>query len=117
MPVTFTTHLARTFTNNGKVITETVEIGPTNVDNDQRTMFEYFCDVMNPRHQLDYYRLKFRHPPFYFQPTGDLLKIDNECIFNHSIQEFVRSNVPSSNVGSEKNYTFVMNLAARLKGG
>ena len=82
MAVTFTTHLARTFTNNGKVITETVEIGPTNVDNDQRTMFEYFCDVMNPRHQLDYYRLKFRPPPFYFQPTGDLLKIDNECLFN-----------------------------------
>ena len=116
MSVTFTTHLARTFIYNGRVITETVLIGPTNVDDDQRTMFDYFCDVMDPRHQLDYYQLKFRPPPFHFHPTGDLRKVDNACIFNHAIQDFVRSNPPSLYVGGAKKYIFVMNLAAQLEG-
>ena len=107
MSITFTTILTTTSMDpSGKIVTNTFTTEPEPIEKDRRKMHEYFYDVIEPHLDSDCAQLN-THGPFIFNADGGLIVIGNT---NVSIQEFIRNNFCLQ-------YTFVMNIAVKLKKG
>ena len=115
MSIYFTTWVTRMHLKaDGVDETTIISIEPEEVRNDQ-TMHQFFSDKVIYSLTVDGRNLteKSTEGPFLFDAVSGLRSI---TITPSTIGSFVLSNAPTSLVRNVRNYTFVLNVSARLRG-